>query len=149
MQKFIISLMMALCVFGNAYSDDSLLKDVLKEVAPKNIIPKQADLAKCQKKLKPFLKVPDHSVVITPGHCDLVYVDGVEILYAYYASSFSVTILSGYDTGLQGFYNYNGFLIAGTNGWTWVNLNGRLVMLHQYYDSDVYTDHYGQVVVFY
>lgn len=140
---------MAICVFGNAYSEESLLKDVLTEIAPKNILPKAADLAKCQNKLKAFLKVPDHSVVITPGHCDLVHTNGADILYAYYASSFSVTILSGFDAGLQGFYNYNGFLIAGTSAWTWVTLNGRPVMLHQYYDSDVYTDYYGQVVYFF
>ena len=149
MKKLIASLMLVIVVFSNAYAEENLLKDVIKEIAPKNVLPTQADLVNCQKKLKPFLKVPDHSVVITPGHCDLVYVNGEAILYAYYASTFSVTILSGYDIGLQGFYDYNGFLIAGTNDYTWMSLNGRLVMLHQYWDSNVYTDYAGQVVYFF
>ena len=149
MKKIILSLIAIVCLFGHAYSVENLLKDVLQEISPKNILPKAADLENCKKKLKPFLKVPDQSVVITPGHCELVYINGATVLYAYYASSFSVTVLSGFDMGVQGFYDYHGFLIAGTNAWSWSSLRGRLVMLHEYYDSEVYTDYAGQVVHFF
>lgn len=136
------------CVFNSSFTVEHALKNKVKKSSLKGIIPKAAELAQTQRRLGTTFKKSKRTAVISPSYCELVYADGSETLYSYYDQTFSVTILSGYDYGLQAFYDYDGYLIDGTSQWSYATVNGELMMRHRYLDSKVYTNYEGQMVMF-
>jgi hypothetical protein len=152
MKIIVTGILLFASVFNYSFTDENLIKkkpsENFKKSSLKGIIPTKAALSQTQRKLSTTFRKPKRKAVITPAYCDLVYEKGSEILYSYYDQTFSVTILSGYDYGLQAFYDYYGNLIDGTSRWSYATVNGELMMRHRYMDSKVYTNYEGQMVIF-
>jgi hypothetical protein len=152
MKIIVTCILLFISVFNCSFCDEAILKskplEILKKSALKGIVPTKAELSQTQRQLSATFLRPKRKAVITPAYCDLVYVNGSEILYSYYDHTFSVTILSGYDYGLQAFYDYYGNLIDGTSRWSYATVNGELMMRHRYLDSKVYTNYDGQMIIF-
>jgi hypothetical protein len=149
MKKLLTLFCLLMLSCSSIYCQEGLFKKESESLPHKNIIPNADEITNLPHKLKKFLRSPQQTVVVRPGHCEWVYVDGCELLYAYYAYYFSITVLSGYNQGLQGFYNYGGYLIDGSYDWAFVMTDQGLTMMHQYLDSVVYTSFFDQEVVFY
>jgi hypothetical protein len=139
------------CYFSQVVSHEELLFPLSKSKNHIEIVPEVDEITHLPHKLKNFLTFTQRSQSIgfRPGYCELVYTPDNDLLYAYYAHSFSVTILAGYNKGLQAFYDYRGYLIDGSYDWAYVWTDEGLTMMHQYLDSVVYTSYYNQEVIFY
>lgn len=137
------------CCFSQVHSHEKLFPESSKLKSLLEKVPEVDELSSLPHKLKSFLPSSQHSVAFRPGYCELVYTADSDLLYAYYAQSFSVTVLAGYNQGLQAFYDYRGFLIDGSYDWAYVWTNEGFTMIHQYFDSVVYTSYYDQEVIFY
>lgn len=111
-------------------------------------LPTKADLANADRSLRRSFPKRKRKAAYTPLYCELVHKRGTETLYAYYERNYSATILSGYNYGLQVFYDYSGRLIGASDDWDYATVNGKLMMKHRYNDCKVYTDYDGQIVLF-
>lgn len=144
---FICLLFISCCNCG--FAQDISFKNFAKNKSTTKAVPQVDEITSLPHQLKRFLAPKQNTVIFRPGYCELVYANGSDMLYAYYASTYSVTVLSGYNQGLQAFYDYRGRLIDGSYDWAYVMTSAGPTMIHQYFDSVVYTSYYDQEVVFY
>lgn len=149
--KNVTLLIISMCLCGAPLVANEVVNAVVNEaIKAPQFVPTEEQIAeKTDVQLRELVSADTKAILVIPGSTQIVWVNGSLVLYAYYNNCYSATVISGYNTGLQGFYSYNGFFLTGSPLISWVNYNGVMMMKHHYAGCDVYTNENGQSVVFY